>query len=363
MVTASDEMAPVNGESVASTSSPMEDDTADVTIELAEVEAAVMVVVEAVAPEVAEAVEAVAEAVAAVVVVVQDDLSAALKMIQNSSKPATTKSAVSAILKMLQNLQKRPSEVRNRKINKDNILIKKFVLGVAGALDYLKAVGFVELDEGPKKQYLVIEEAQVTDEAGTVKLERAVALLTDVKDGVKAVEKEIRERVQCLGGCGFWGDPKADNYCSVCHKKKYFSVKAAEPAEERVKCGGGCGFYGSKAMKGYCSQCHKVKFPPEKKWKGAMRRAMCKLKVLYRFKKSRSDRPVQTDIKKCWTCRRKIGLAGIECRCGYIFCGNHRYAEQHDCIFDHRRHQRNKLRRENEIVKTENQRKFEKFDS
>jgi hypothetical protein len=53
---------------------------------------------------------------------------------------------VNAILKMLQNLQKRPSEVRNRKINKDNILVKKFVMGVVGALDYLKAVGFVEVN-------------------------------------------------------------------------------------------------------------------------------------------------------------------------------------------------------------------------
>jgi hypothetical protein len=216
------------------------------------------------------------------------------------------------------------------------------------------------VDEGPKKQYLVIEEAAVTGEEGAAKLERAMQLLTDVKDGVKAVEKEIRERVQCLGGCGFWGDPRSDNYCSVCHKKKHFGVKPMEAAEERVKCVGGCGFYGSKAMKGMCSQCHKVKYPPPKKWKAAMKRVMCKLKALHRFRKSRSDRPVQTDIKKCWTCRRKIGLAGIECRCGYIFCGNHRYADQHNCIFDHRRYQRNKLRKENEMVQAS---KFDKVDS
>lgn len=44
----------------------------------------------------------------------------------------------------------------------ENILIKKCVIDVVGALDYMKAVGFQEQNGGPKKQYLVIEEAEVT---------------------------------------------------------------------------------------------------------------------------------------------------------------------------------------------------------
>lgn len=46
-------------------------------------------------------------------------------------------------------------------------------------------------------------------------------------------------------------------------------------------------------------------------------------------------RPPQTDITECWVCSKSIGLTGIQCRCGYYFCSHHRYAESHDCTFDH----------------------------
>lgn len=44
----------------------------------------------------------------------------------------------------------------------------------------------------------------------------------------------------------------------------------------------------------------------------------------------------QKDKTKCWECLRKFGLTGFACRCGYTFCARHRYAEDHDCTFDHR---------------------------
>lgn len=39
---------------------------------------------------------------------------------------------------------------------------------------------------------------------------------------------------------------------------------------------------------------------------------------------------------RCWTCSRKVGLAAVACKCGYIFCSTHRYAEQHACTFNYR---------------------------
>ncbi|RHX99543.1 hypothetical protein DYB36_010702 [Aphanomyces astaci] len=46
--------------------------------------------------------------------------------------------------------------------------------------------------------------------------------------------------------------------------------------------------------------------------------------------------PVQTNKARCWACNKKVGLTGIECRCGYVYCGTHRYADQHECSFDHK---------------------------
>ena len=43
---------------------------------------------------------------------------------------------------------------------------------------------------------------------------------------------------------------------------------------------------------------------------------------------------------RCFNCKKKVGLTGFECRCGNVFCGQHRYAEQHNCTFDYKAHDR-----------------------
>lgn len=32
--------------------------------------------------------------------------------------------------------------------------------------------------------------------------------------------------------------------------------------------------------------------------------------------------------KRCGQCKKKVGLTGFDCRCGIVFCGMHRYADQ-----------------------------------
>ena len=43
---------------------------------------------------------------------------------------------------------------------------------------------------------------------------------------------------------------------------------------------------------------------------------------------------VQTNTSRCWTCNRKIGLLGFQCKCEYFFCAEHRYSDKHQCSFD-----------------------------
>lgn len=61
----------------------------------------------------------------------------------------------------------------------------------------------------------------------------------------------------------------------------------------------------------------------------------------------------QKNTSKCYlpTCKKKIGLTGFKCRCGYVFCGIHRYADAHNCDFDYKTTGRAELAKENpEIV-------------
>ena len=51
------------------------------------------------------------------------------------------------------------------------------------------------------------------------------------------------------------------------------------------------------------------------------------------------DAPIkkeQKDRKRCFTCNKKIGLLGIECKCSFVFCNGHRLPEEHECEFDHK---------------------------
>jgi len=48
------------------------------------------------------------------------------------------------------------------------------------------------------------------------------------------------------------------------------------------------------------------------------------------------SRPPQKHKNRCYSCRKKIGLTGFTCKCGYIFCSEHRYSDKHDCPYDYK---------------------------
>jgi len=54
-------------------------------------------------------------------------------------------------------------------------------------------------------------------------------------------------------------------------------------------------------------------------------------------------RKVQKNRMRCFECRKKVGLTGIECSCGYVFCGVHRYPEDHSCDFDFKKDARERF--------------------
>jgi hypothetical protein len=52
---------------------------------------------------------------------------------------------------------------------------------------------------------------------------------------------------------------------------------------------------------------------------------------------------IQENPTCCHKCGLRVGYTIIKCRCGYSFCGKHRYSDTHDCTFDYKRAQKDKL--------------------
>ncbi|KAL3645112.1 hypothetical protein CASFOL_010292 [Castilleja foliolosa] len=50
-------------------------------------------------------------------------------------------------------------------------------------------------------------------------------------------------------------------------------------------------------------------------------------------------------------CRKKLGLIGFRCRCGDVFCSEHRYSDRHDCSYDYKAAGREAITKENPVVR------------
>eukprot|EP01026_Neomeris_dumetosa_P000519 TRINITY_DN10130_c0_g2_i1.p1 TRINITY_DN10130_c0_g2~~TRINITY_DN10130_c0_g2_i1.p1 ORF type:complete len:239 (-),score=36.90 TRINITY_DN10130_c0_g2_i1:735-1451(-) len=59
---------------------------------------------------------------------------------------------------------------------------------------------------------------------------------------------------------------------------------------------------------------------------------------------------VQKNRNRCYACDKKVGIQGMQCKCGFIFCSRHRQPEDHNCDFDFKEQGRQNLARNNPQV-------------
>ncbi|XP_052170527.1 zinc finger A20 and AN1 domain-containing stress-associated protein 5 [Diospyros lotus] len=135
----------------------------------------------------------------------------------------------------------------------------------------------------------------------------------------------------CVNNCGVTGNPATNNMCQNCFNATTASSSAA-------------------ALVGKFAAGEGVKSPrstfsrPAERFVGAAetRRSL------------RAQDPavaVKKEVNRCSGCRRKVGLTGFRCRCGDLFCADHRYSDRHDCSYDYKAAGREAIARENPVVK------------
>ena len=58
----------------------------------------------------------------------------------------------------------------------------------------------------------------------------------------------------------------------------------------------------------------------------------------------------QKNPGRCYSCKKRVGLTGFKCRCGFIYCASHRYSDKHECSFDYKSAGRDAIAKANPTV-------------
>lgn len=140
-------------------------------------------------------------------------------------------------------------------------------------------------------------------------------------------EQEHDNKELCTNGCGFFGAPASGGMCSVCWKKHVSNQQAKTQSHVAAP------------------SSSSVEVEPKVLEKESASTSV--VKELKEEEAKEEEKPVQKNKKRCWECKKKVGYTGIECRCGYVYCGSHRYADQHDCTFDFKKADRAELAKRN----------------
>jgi len=145
------------------------------------------------------------------------------------------------------------------------------------------------------------------------------------------MQQERESADLCANGCGFFGAPASGGMCSVCWKKT-MSKRAVENS--------------TTATPKACVETAEAE-SSNNDVSVDVAVAVAASPAVDGSGSAAGAKLVQKNKSRCWECKKKVGLTAIECRCGYVFCSNHRYADQHACTFDFKAADRAELARRN----------------
>lgn len=217
-------------------------------------------------------------------------------------------SSVRYIIKLLRSIANKKG--RYRILKKKNPVIKKYIVNITGMSDVLYDCGYHEEDtlfRFEKNDPLIIDKwiSNLESHLGYIQKNPFLCLS----------EEKTKQLLRKKCVCGiFWGNPRQNDLCSLCYQHQQSDKRLK--AKQRI-------------------------------------RKLCIFMRCYSRLKRISQKPKQTNQKRCFLCNKKVGYLGFECNCGYIFCEQHRFPMQHHCYIDYKLKFKKKLKKENKkIIKT-----------
>jgi hypothetical protein len=214
--------------------------------------------------------------------------------------------------------------------------------------------------------------------------DKLLALEVEASDSVENLKSKIQEsESQLVESITFNGVPLMDGqtlHTYNLEKEAIVSVSLKPKAEEQpTKCLAGCGFFGTPKFQNYCSKCFTTKNPVQKPivhTPTASTTPLATASTPVNTVKTATPTanteptPVATTAAatapaatpttpvpqelgtqtRCGQCNKRVGLTAVQCRCGNHYCSRHRMPEEHTCNFDYKGLQRDILSKSNPQV-------------
>ncbi|KAJ6755085.1 AN1-TYPE ZINC FINGER PROTEIN [Salix purpurea] len=158
----------------------------------------------------------------------------------------------------------------------------------------------------------------------------------------------------CINNCGVTGNPATNNMCQKCFSASTSTSNSSSSSSSSTTSTTTSITFAATTTGVSTNEI--LIFTSEKSSRPSMSRSLAKdpqkpPKTASAKDRSDSYAVARKEVNRCSGCRRRVGLTGFRCRCGELFCWEHRYSDRHDCSYDYKTVGREAIARENPVVK------------